>query len=98
MTINQFKNGNNLTVIPGERLDSATSGEFQDFLTENFTADVEKLTLDFSQVDFISSKGLRVLVSTYKGLEGRKMEIINANASVKEVLRLSGLLKIFDVK
>lgn len=97
MIIRQSRKENELTVSPEGRLDSATSGEFQEFLTENFTADIEKLILDFSGVDFISSKGIRVIVAVYKNLGERKLAIISANAAVVEVFRLSGLLKVLDV-
>jgi len=98
MTINHSRNEKNLVVSPIGRLDSATSGEFSDFLSQNFTDDVEKLTLDFSNVDFISSKGLRVIVSTYKSLNGRKLEVTGCNTSIHEIFRLSGLLKVLDIK
>ena len=89
-----FKDGI-LTVIPDGRLDSATGDEFSEFINENLTAEVNEVVFDFSAVDFISSKGLRILVSTYKNLNGRKMEIVNCNTSVKEVFRISGFLKTF---
>lgn len=98
MTINKTINGTELTITISGRLDSATSGDFMEFLEKNFTADFQKLTLDFADVDFISSKGLRVLISTYKNLNGRQMEIINANTAVKEVFRLSALTSIFNIK
>ena len=98
MTIDKKIDGNTLVAVINGRIDSSTSDEFSSFLDDNFKSENDKITLDFSNVDFISSKGLRVLVSLYKSLSGRKMEIIGANASVKDVLRLSGLLKVFDVK
>ena len=98
MTLRKSEEGCILTVAPQGRLDSATSGDFESFLQESFTKEFEELVLDFAEVDFISSKGLRVLVSQYKNLQGRKMKIINANATVVEVLRLSGLLKYFAVE
>ena len=84
-----------LTVVPDSRIDSATSEELMTFLEENFNEDIQSLILDFTDVDFISSKGIRVLVTVYKNLGTRSMEIINANTMVKEVLRLSGLIKLF---
>lgn len=87
-----------LVVQPIGRLDSTTSEDFSQFIGENFTTDTAKLVLDFQSVDFISSKGLRVLVSVYKELGGRQMEIVNANSSVHEILRISGLLKVFGLK
>lgn len=98
MTITHKKNGDKLTIAISGRLDSTTSGEFTDFLEHNFTPDIQDLTLDFAEVDFISSKGLRVLVTLYKGLNGKQLRIINTNTSVKEVFRLSSLLTIFNIK
>ena len=98
MTINYEKATDALTVAPEGRLDSATSGELADFLQKHFTAEIRGLTVDLAGVDFISSKGLRVLVSVYKTLDGRSMEITGANASVREVFRLSGLLDALNVR
>lgn len=97
MEIKTERKENELTVIPVGRLDSATSGDFAEALEKNFTEDVKKLIIDFSEVDFISSKGLRVIVSVYKELGEREMEITGANPSVMEVFRLSGLLKVINV-
>ena len=98
MDINVIKNEKELTIGPVGHVDSITSEEFAACVQENFTQDIEKLTLDFSQVDFISSKGLRVIISIYKSLDGRQLELVGTNASVKEVFRVSGLLKVLDVK
>lgn len=98
MTINKTKENGVLTIAPVGRLDSSTSDEFSTAYKENISDDVEKLIIDLADVDFISSKGLRIFVSIYKELSGKPLEIINANTSVKEIFRLSGLLKIFDVK
>lgn len=97
MEIKTERKENELTVMPVGRLDSATSGDFAAVLDSSFTGDVEKLVIDFSEVDFISSKGLRVIVSLYKRLGNRQMEIIGANPSVLEVFRLSGLLKVISI-
>ena len=98
MTINQERNGDILKVIPKGRLDSASSGEFTEFIETNFTEDVKKLVIDFGGVDFISSNGLRVIVTIYKNLGGRTIEITNANTAVMEIFRLSGFLKAIEIK
>lgn len=94
MNIITSVNNKELTVVPGGRLDSTVSGEFEKVLEENLTEDVEKLVIDLKEVDFISSKGLRAVVAAYKKLNGREMEVIGANASVREVFQLSGLMKV----
>lgn len=98
MTISKTRNENELFLTITGRIDSTTSDAFMEYLKQHFTQDVQKLTLDFEDVDFISSKGLRVLVSVYKTLDGRQIEIINANSAVREVFRLSSLLNIFNIK
>lgn len=87
-----------LKIAPIGRLDSVTSKDFSDCIEEKFTGDIEKLVIDFTEVDFISSKGLRVIVTTYKNLGERKMVICGANPAVMEVFKFSGLLKVIDVK
>ena len=98
MTINASQNENKIIISPIGRLDSATSGEFMEFIDANFTEEFSELEIDFSGVDFISSKGLRVIVSQHKNLNGRKMVLTHCNESVHEVFRLSGLLNILDIK
>lgn len=98
MDINAVENGNILTVIPAGRMDSTTSDDFLNFVEQKFTGDFDVLSLDFSGVDYISSKGLRVLLLIYKNLNGRKMEITGANESVKEVLQITGFAAAFGVR
>ena len=87
-----------LTVAPAGRLDSATSDSFSEYILSLFTEDIKTLIIDFSEIDFISSKGLRVLVALYKQLNGRKMVLTGANSSVMEIFRISGFLKVFDIQ
>lgn len=98
MDIKAIENGKILTVMPVGRMDSTTSDDFLTYVEQRFTTDFEMLSLDFSGVDYISSKGLRVLLLIYKSLSGRKMEITGANESVKEVLRITGFAAAFGVR
>lgn len=98
MEIKSNLNEGTLTVSPSGRIDSASGDSFNKYLEENVTDDVKTVSFDFSEVDFISSKGLRVLITLYKKLNGRTMEITGANTSVTEVLRISGFIKMFNVK
>jgi len=97
MTIQTRNENGILTVKPMGRLDSTTAGELDQKLQAELAASVEKLVIDMSGVDFISSKGLRVLVSAYRQLSGKEMVIEGAGSSVMDVFRLSGLLKVFTV-
>ena len=86
-----------LTLTPDGRLDSASADFFTEAFEENRTEAVTTLVADLEKVDYISSKGLRVLVKARKDMNG-SLIIKNANASVLEVLRLSGLSKVFQVE
>jgi len=97
MNIETLKNEGAVTLKLHGRLDSTTSGELETSLKTVICDELTALTIDLSDVDFISSKGLRVLVAAYKQLNGREMILHGPNASIIEVLRLSGLLKIFTV-
>ena len=79
MEIKQERKENMLTIAPIGRIDSATSGELSDFIDQNVTSEIEKIILNFEDVDFISSKGLRVIISLYKNLEKVHRTFSNEN-------------------
>jgi len=97
MTIEKVNNEGNLVITPIGRLDSLTAGDLEAVFNEEITDGVKSLTVNLKNVDFVSSKGLRVLVGAYKKLDGREMILNNVNSSITEVLKLSGLLKIFTI-
>jgi len=98
MTVNTITNEGAVTLKLSGRLDSTTAGELEEVMKSVITDGLTALTVDLAEVDFVSSKGLRVLVAAYKLLNGREMTLQGPNASVLEVLRLSGLLNVFTVK
>lgn len=97
MTIEVIKNNGELTVGLNGRLDSTTAGQLLDTFSSELDANVKSLTVDLSRVDYVSSMGLRVLLGAYKTMNGRGMTIAGANQSVIDILRMSGLLKIFKI-
>jgi anti-anti-sigma factor len=80
------------------RLDSTTSPEAQKSL-DAVVAGAKKVVLDFSQLDYISSAGLRVLLGAAKHLRasGGKLGMFGLNQSVKEVFEISGFATILSV-
>jgi len=97
MTIEKTVTDGELKLTPVGRLDSLTAGDMEAVVNESLNDDVKSLVFDMKDVDFISSKGLRVLVAAYKKMEGRPVTLDHVNPSVMEVLKLSGLLKVFTV-
>ena len=91
-----------ITRIPGPdcmrvalcgRLDAAWSASVQDALSECVRAGQHQIELDMSQVVFISSAGIRVLLITYRQLSAinGRLAVVAASAEVREVIELSGL-------
>ena len=87
-----------LLIAPVGRLDTVMSGELKEMLAGTDTTGVD-LELDFADVEYISSAGLRLLVSLQKQAkaDGHTMVIKNTNAVVNEVFRVSGFNKAFTV-
>ena len=87
-----------LLIAPVGRLDTAMSNELKEMLAAYDTAGVN-VEMDFANVDYISSAGLRLLVSLQKQAkaDGHTMVIKNTNTVVNEVFRVSGFNKAFTV-
>jgi anti-anti-sigma factor len=79
-------------------LDSGTSPEAQKSL-DAVLASAKKLVLDFSELDYISSAGLRVLLGVAKKLRasGGKLGMFGLNQSVREVFDISGFSSILPI-
>ena len=92
MQINKNQEGNKLTLAPIGRVDTITSPELEAAVVLD---GIEELVFDLSQVDYISSAGLRVLLSSQKKMAGKSMKIVNAKPAVKEVFDITGFSDIF---
>jgi anti-anti-sigma factor len=79
-------------------LDSTTSPEAQKSL-DAVLAGAKKVALDFSELDYISSAGLRILLGAAKQLRasGGKLGMFGLNQSVKEVFEISGFASILPI-
>ena len=92
MQINKNLEAGKLTLAPVGRVDTITSPELEAAIVLD---GVEELVFDLSQVDYISSAGLRVLLSSQKKMAGKSMKIVNAKPAVKEVFDITGFSDIF---
>lgn len=83
------------------RLDSTTSVKLENWADEHIAPSSEDLILDFSALEYISSAGLRVILTMSKTLRecSLKFSICNAQDHVKEVFEISGfdtIIPMFD--
>ena len=98
MTINRNLNGSTLTIALEGRLDTTTAPELEKELKTSMD-DAEELVLDFAGLDYISSAGLRVLLSAHKAMSGKGgMTVRNANEIVQEVFDVTGFADILDIE
>ncbi len=90
MKIEKTQNDKQLVVALSGRLDTTTAPQLEEEL-KNSLDGVAELVLDLGALEYISSAGLRVLLSTYKTMRGKgSMEITNANELVREVFEVTG--------
>jgi anti-sigma B factor antagonist len=98
MTINKTKNNTRYTFNLAGRLDTTTAPELEAALNPCF-ADATELTLDFEQLEYISSAGLRVLLSAQKVMNKKgKMALKNVNETIMEVFEVTGFVDILTLE
>ena len=97
MTINKTQNGGALTVALEGRLDTTTAPDLEKSLG---TLDgVTELTMDFEKLDYISSAGLRVLLSAQKIMSKKgSMKVIHVGELIMEVFEVTGFCDILDIE
>ena len=98
MNINIEKE-NGVTVIKIEgRLDTTTAPELENAINAEGDA-LKSLVLDFKGVDYISSAGLRVLLTAQKKMNAQGyMELINVGETVMDVFEMTGFADILVIK
>lgn len=98
MNIVKEQNGNTLTIKLEGRLDTNTAPQLEEELKKSLDG-VDELVLDFSKLDYISSAGLRVLLSAHKVMSGKGgMKIRNVNEIVQEVFEVTGFTDILTIE
>lgn len=81
------------------RVDASVAPQFEDLLRQQVETGHAHLILEMDSTDYISSAGVRALISAQKALKGRGGGVILAQPSerVKEVLNIAGLDVLFQV-
>ncbi len=98
MTIQKNLNGTALTVAVEGRLDTTTAPQLEKELKESLPGATE-LTLDFTKLEYISSAGLRVLLTAHKTMSAKGgMKVKNVNEIVQEVLDVTGFSDILTIE
>jgi anti-anti-sigma factor len=94
-------NREGVTVIaPFGRIDTTTSAAVEDAIKAAVDAGARNLVVDFTDVDYISSAGLRVflvLAKRMRDLQGR-LVLCGLPEPVRQVFRLAGFMPLFRVE
>lgn len=97
MEIKLKKEDKKLEIALEGRLDTNTSGDLESKIEE--LEGIEELILDFEKLYYISSAGLRVLLSMQKLMNKQgSMKIINATDTVKDVFDVTGFSDILNIE
>lgn len=98
MTINKTTNAAELTVALAGRLDTSTAPQLEAELKTSLNG-VTSLVMDFAELEYISSAGLRVLLSAQKVMNKQgKMVIRHANETIMEVFEVTGFTDILTIE
>ena len=98
MIINKAENGTALTLFPEGRLDTTTSPELETVLKGSLDG-VTELVFDFGKLEYISSAGLRVLLSAQKKMnEQGSMKLVHVGEMIMEIFDVTGFSEILTIE
>lgn len=99
MTINKQLEGTKLTIALEGRLDTTTAPQLEASVNESIES-ASDLEFDFGALEYISSAGLRVMLSAKKTMDkqGGNMVIKNVNEQIMEVFEITGFNDILNIE
>jgi len=98
LNIEKKAEGKNLMMTLTGRLDTTTAPDLEKEVKESIEG-VESLDFDFKSLEYISSAGLRVLLSAQKIMNKQgSMVIKNASDEVKEIFEVTGFADILTIE
>ena len=98
LNIEKNKNGTDFAIALEGRLDTTTAPQLEKELKEDVNG-VTELTFDFAKLEYISSAGLRVLLSAQKIMNKQgHMVIRNVNDDIMEIFEVTGFIDILTIE
>ena len=98
MTINKNQEGTKLEIASEGRLDTMTAPSLEEEV-KNSIEGIKELVFDFKDLAYVSSAGLRVLLSAQKTMNKQgTMTIKNANEEVMEIFEVTGFIDILNIE
>ena len=98
MTITKNLSGDTLTIALTGRLDTTTAPELEAELKTALDG-VSELIMDLEKLDYMSSAGLRVLLSAQKRMTRQgEMKVVHVNAVIMEIFDVTGFVDILTIE
>ncbi len=100
MTIEKKVNGKETTLLPAGRLDTTTAPQLEAQINE-VSEETERLILDFQELEYLSSAGLRILLAAHKVFmkkQAGEMIIRHVNETIQEVFEVTGFMDILTIE
>lgn len=98
LNIQKKANGSELTVALTGRLDTSTASELENELKESLDG-ITALVIDMAALEYISSAGLRVLLSTQKTMNRQgEMRVIHVDEAIMEIFEVTGFSDILTIE
>ena len=95
MEIKKEMNGSECILQPQGRIDTLTSGELEQAVNE-CTGQCEKLVLDMSGVDYVSSAGIRVIIQAHQTVGKDSFVLKDVSKNVMQLLTMTGFNKVLN--
>ena len=98
LNIEKKGSASELTVVLSGRLDTTTAPELEATLKESFDG-VTALTIDMGALEYISSAGLRVLLSAQKIMSRQgEMKVLHVSETIMEIFEVTGFSDILTIE
>lgn len=98
LNIDKKVDGKNIELVLSGRIDTTTAPELDKAIQE-IIGNAENLVFNFADIDYISSAGLRVLLTSQKTMNKQgSMKVIHVNESVMEIFEVTGFSEILSIE
>ena len=98
MTIEKKQDGSELTIALEGRLDTNTAPELEALVKESLDG-IASLTFDIAKLDYLSSAGLRVLLSAQKAMARQgTMKVVNVSDIIMDIFEVTGFTDILTIE
>ena len=98
LTINKTIENGKAVLLPEGRLDTVTAPDMEAVIKE-VLPDLKELVFDFEKLEYISSAGLRVLLSAQKAMNTQgEMKLVHVNDTIMEIFEVTGFSDIMTIE